>query len=176
MHALLVLAREAWEADAEEERIRLAKKNILHGISITDAPCRRCGSPVASQWVGDNDKVVGANYWCGSTLRLGSNGLFEFDALCRNAAKPKELPPVVHIVADHETGDDAIRKLGESGYIVIVTGPTAKVNMLRPESDLASAEEIGMAALEAMQGPTNDSVRAKFAEILFKKLSARTKP
>lgn len=95
-------------------------------------PCRRCGSPAKKMASDEKGNVVSVDYLCGSTIRLASNGMLEFDALCRHTENQPRLEPA-----------------------------------------LASAEEIGMAALEAMQGPTNDSVRAKFAEILFRKLQAR---
>jgi hypothetical protein len=102
---------------------KIAETNIW-----TD-PCRRCGSPIKGR-LQEAGKYIAVDYYCGSKSRLASNGMWEFDALCRHNCSPLDL-------------------------------------------SLASAEEIGMAALEAMQGPTNDSVRAKFAEILFRKLQAR---
>ncbi len=157
-----------WECNCAKKGKR------LHGISITDAPCRRCGSPIKSTNKDSDGAIFAIEYFCGSTLRSPAGKPFEFDALCRNAAKAT-MSPVVHYAGIAALSAEDRAKLESSGYVVVETQPDCKVQVMSAGEPLATADEIGMAALEAMQGPTNDSVRAKFAEILFRKINERTK-
>jgi hypothetical protein len=142
---------------------------------VASAPCRRCGSPIKIV-VGDDDgNVTRVDYLCGSTLRLAPNKMWEFDALCRHTENQPRPKPIAHIGSSKLSSvpKEQVEKLEADGYAVVITQFDGGVRILTPEPAMASADEIGMAALEAMQGPTNDSVRAKFAEILFRKLQAR---
>ncbi len=144
--------------------------------------CEFCGEN-GSVVYGDIDNPHKVSFLCGSVAQdipdeFGNHWTVRCVKGARPKTKSKPLPkPVLHFEV-HEVHEvpskEELDRLEAFGYVALPTTPGTKVRILSTEPPLASVDEIGMAALEAMQGPTNDSVRAKFAEILWKRISART--